>query len=207
MNDFNPFVQDLVQELEWEHDLSERATNYSKSEIRRMQKQLSSLLMLPMEADGILGSKTRAAMQAFEKNVAPLKYLNRIYKQNTHWIKRNVLDRFKHKKYTFQFEHMQPLCQFARLVRKRSVHGGSKDIVLVMGHTDRSGSSSFNQKLSENRAREVGRHFATAIQCSSSRFRHSFTLKSVGFGEKFPISRKNLDPQSRRVEMVFIKVS
>lgn len=78
----------------------------------------------------------------------------------------------------------------------------NKTNVLISGHTDSTGSDSYNQVLSEKRAVSVSRYF-TAKGLSASRF------QAVGYGETRPIADNN-SPQgkaaNRRVEIQIIPV-
>ncbi|WP_172327956.1 OmpA family protein [Mangrovicoccus sp. HB161399] len=65
----------------------------------------------------------------------------------------------------------------------------------VVGHTDASGSASYNEQLSQLRAAEVKRHLVNDCGIAPER------LEAVGVGEGFPL--ENLDPnadENRRVE-------
>ncbi len=65
----------------------------------------------------------------------------------------------------------------------------------VVGHTDASGSASYNEQLSQLRAAEVKRHLVNDCGIAPAR------LDAVGVGEGFPL--ENLDPnadENRRVE-------
>jgi len=78
----------------------------------------------------------------------------------------------------------------------------AKTQVQISGHTDSSGSDSYNQTLSEKRAVSVSRYF-TAKGLNPSRF------QALGFGESRPIA-DNSTPQgraaNRRVEIQIIPV-
>ncbi len=73
--------------------------------------------------------------------------------------------------------------------------------ILVIGHTDDSGDSSFNQNLSEQRARNVGKIFSNQGISQSN-------IYYLGAGEMNPIADNN-DPEgankNRRVEIVELK--
>ena len=73
--------------------------------------------------------------------------------------------------------------------------------ILIIGHTDDSGDSSFNQKLSEERARNVGQIFnAQGIKQTN--------IYYLGAGEMNPIADNNLVEganKNRRVEIVELK--
>jgi len=72
-----------------------------------------------------------------------------------------------------------------------------KTAVVVAGHTDSDGSESYNQNLSELRARTVSDYLARG-GVSSVR------LESVGFGELYPIASNTSaagKEQNRRVEI------
>ncbi|WP_108260690.1 OmpA family protein [Mangrovicoccus ximenensis] len=65
----------------------------------------------------------------------------------------------------------------------------------VVGHTDASGSASYNEQLSQLRAAEVKRHLVNDCGIAGDR------LEAVGVGEGFPL--EDLDPnadENRRVE-------
>lgn len=73
----------------------------------------------------------------------------------------------------------------------------SVDIALfrIVGHTDASGSASYNEKLSLLRAQEVKRHLVSECGIAETR------LEAVGVGEQFPLDQD--DPSAdanRRVE-------
>ena len=65
----------------------------------------------------------------------------------------------------------------------------------IVGHTDSSGSASYNERLSLLRAQEVKRHLVSDCGIADAR------LEAVGVGEQFPLDKA--DPRSdvnRRVE-------
>lgn len=73
--------------------------------------------------------------------------------------------------------------------------------VLVVGHTDSTGSSTSNMTLSENRAKAVSNYFINSKGLSSSRFTISW------FGEDQPIADNNtIDgrEKNRRVNIVIV---
>ena len=73
--------------------------------------------------------------------------------------------------------------------------------ILIIGHTDDSGDSSFNQKLSEERARNVGQIFSNQGIKQSN-------IYYLGAGEMNPIADNNLVEganKNRRVEIVELK--
>jgi len=73
--------------------------------------------------------------------------------------------------------------------------------ILIIGHTDDSGDSSFNQKLSEERAKNVGEIF-------SSQGIKQANIYYLGAGEMNPIADNNLVEganKNRRVEIVELK--
>lgn len=73
--------------------------------------------------------------------------------------------------------------------------------ILIIGHTDDSGDSSFNQKLSEERARNVGQIFSNQGIKQSN-------IYYLGAGEMNPIANNNISEganKNRRVEIVELK--
>lgn len=69
------------------------------------------------------------------------------------------------------------------------------DLFRIVGHTDASGSASYNETLSLLRAQEVKRHLVGDCGIAEGR------LEAVGVGEKFPLDKQ--DPRAdanRRVE-------
>lgn len=75
----------------------------------------------------------------------------------------------------------------------------SNDSILVEGHTDSVGTVMYNQKLSEQRARNV---VDELVKNGVSRSR----LKAKGFGESDPVATNRTEEgrlQNRRVELVF----
>ena len=69
------------------------------------------------------------------------------------------------------------------------------DVFRVVGHTDASGSASYNERLSLLRAQEVKRHLVSDCGIAETR------LEAVGVGEAFPLDKD--DPradENRRVE-------
>ena len=66
----------------------------------------------------------------------------------------------------------------------------------IVGHTDSSGSESYNQRLSQLRANEVKRYLTSDCGISETR------LKAVGYGEEFPDNEANpRAAENRRVEL------
>lgn len=65
----------------------------------------------------------------------------------------------------------------------------------IIGHTDSAGSDVYNQRLSELRAQEVGRHLMSSCGIPATR------LEMVGYGEAFPDNEADpRAPENRRVE-------
>ena len=76
-------------------------------------------------------------------------------------------------------------------------------LIDVYGHTDSTGSDSYNQTLSENRARAVADYL-------SSRGVSSQRLRSQGYGESRPVASNNSEDgrsANRRVEIKIVPVS
>lgn len=76
----------------------------------------------------------------------------------------------------------------------------NKTIIQIEGHTDSSGSDSYNQLLSERRAGSV-RDFLLNQGIESNRTR------AVGYGERYPISSNDTSAgreQNRRVELTLV---
>ena len=65
----------------------------------------------------------------------------------------------------------------------------------VVGHTDSSGSASYNERLSQLRAEEVKRFLVNDCGIADTR------LQAVGVGEEFPFNKDNTRAdENRRVE-------
>jgi OOP family OmpA-OmpF porin len=65
----------------------------------------------------------------------------------------------------------------------------------IVGHTDASGSDSYNEKLSLLRAEEVQRHMTTSCGIKAPR------MEAIGLGERFLFDPANPDADgNRRVE-------
>jgi outer membrane protein OmpA-like peptidoglycan-associated protein len=78
-----------------------------------------------------------------------------------------------------------------------------KTIVAVSGHTDSTGSSDYNQQLSEERARSVANYL-------KSRGIVDARFDIVGFGENYPIADNSTAEgrtQNRRVELTLIPIT
>ncbi len=78
-----------------------------------------------------------------------------------------------------------------------------KTLVEVMGHTDSTGSSDYNKRLSERRADAVSRYF-------QSRDIQALRLATYGYGEDYPVA-SNSDPAgrslNRRVEIALVPLT
>lgn len=73
------------------------------------------------------------------------------------------------------------------------------DVFRIVGHTDSSGTASYNERLSLLRAQEVKRHLVTECGIAETR------LEAIGVGESAPFDPN--DPRSdanRRVEFQFV---
>jgi len=82
----------------------------------------------------------------------------------------------------------------------QSIQQYPNTIVRIEGHTDSTGSSSYNQTLSENRAQSVGSYL-------SQRGVGSDRLQPVGFGQTRPIASNDTTEgraQNRRVEILLV---
>lgn len=78
-----------------------------------------------------------------------------------------------------------------------------KTIIAVSGHTDSTGASDYNQKLSEQRARSVA-NYLKSRDIVAERF------EIVGFGEDYPIADNSTPEgraQNRRVELTLIPIT
>ena len=78
-----------------------------------------------------------------------------------------------------------------------------KTIIAVSGHTDSTGASDYNQKLSEQRARSVA-NYLKSRNIIAERF------EIVGFGEDYPIADNSTPEgraQNRRVEQTLIPIT
>jgi outer membrane protein OmpA-like peptidoglycan-associated protein len=78
-----------------------------------------------------------------------------------------------------------------------------KTIIAVAGHTDSTGASDYNQKLSEQRARSVA-NYLKSRDIIAERF------EIVGFGEDYPIADNSTPEgraQNRRVELTLIPIT
>jgi outer membrane protein OmpA-like peptidoglycan-associated protein len=79
----------------------------------------------------------------------------------------------------------------------------NKTLIVVSGHTDSSGSNTFNQKLSERRARSVSTHLNTAGIIKDR-------IEIIGFGESQPIASNKTDAGkklNRRVEVTLLPIT
>jgi outer membrane protein OmpA-like peptidoglycan-associated protein len=78
-----------------------------------------------------------------------------------------------------------------------------KTIIVVAGHTDSAGSESYNQKLSEDRARSVASYLMNR-KITPARF------ETVGFGENNPIADNSTGQgraSNRRVELTLLPIT
>lgn len=78
-----------------------------------------------------------------------------------------------------------------------------KTIVVVAGHTDSAGSESYNQKLSEDRARSVASYLKNR-KITPARF------ETVGFGEHNPVADNSTEQGrslNRRVELTLVPIT
>lgn len=78
-----------------------------------------------------------------------------------------------------------------------------KTIVAVSGHTDSTGSDSYNQQLSERRADSVGSYL-------KSRQINAARVEAVGFGERHPVASNNTASgrqSNRRVELTLVPIT
>lgn len=79
----------------------------------------------------------------------------------------------------------------------------NKTTVVISGHTDSSGSNSYNQKLSEDRARSVANFFVNKKVVQAR-------LNVAGYGEKYPLAtNKTAQGRSfnRRVEITLLPIT
>jgi len=103
---------------------------------------------------------------------------------------------------TFQTNSAQIQPQFRRTLSDiaASIQQYPNTVVRVEGHTDSTGSASYNQDLSVNRAQSVASYLAQQ-GVSSSR------LQAVGYGESRPIATNSTPQgraQNRRVEILIL---
>ncbi|MCW9031888.1 MAG: OmpA family protein [Gammaproteobacteria bacterium] len=79
----------------------------------------------------------------------------------------------------------------------------NKTTVMVSGHTDSTGSNSYNQKLSEDRARAVADYLASNKVAQAR-------LDVAGYGEKYPIASNKTEQGrslNRRVEITLLPIT
>ncbi|MCW8901710.1 MAG: OmpA family protein [Gammaproteobacteria bacterium] len=79
----------------------------------------------------------------------------------------------------------------------------NKTTVMVSGHTDSTGSNSYNQKLSEDRARAVADYLANNKVAQAR-------LDVAGYGEKYPIASNKTEQGrslNRRVEITLLPIT
>ena len=79
----------------------------------------------------------------------------------------------------------------------------NKTLIVVSGHTDSSGSNTFNQKLSERRALSVSTHLNTGGIINDR-------IEIIGFGESQPIASNKTDAGkklNRRVEVTLLPIT
>lgn len=79
----------------------------------------------------------------------------------------------------------------------------NKTTVMVSGHTDSIGSDSYNQKLSENRARSVADYFVNKKVVPAR-------LDVAGYGEKYPVASNKTEQGrslNRRVEITLLPIT
>ena len=83
------------------------------------------------------------------------------------------------------------------------VHEYNKTLIEVMGHTDSTGSDSYNQALSERRARSVANYF-------QSRDVEPLRLGTYGHGENYPVASNDTKEGralNRRVELALVPIT
>jgi outer membrane protein OmpA-like peptidoglycan-associated protein len=78
-----------------------------------------------------------------------------------------------------------------------------KTAIRVAGHTDSTGSDSYNQTLSEERAQSVGRYLMSRNVASGR-------IQTVGYGERYPIASNETESgrqANRRVELELVPIT
>jgi outer membrane protein OmpA-like peptidoglycan-associated protein len=78
-----------------------------------------------------------------------------------------------------------------------------KTAIRVGGHTDSTGSDSYNQKLSEDRAESVGRYLVSRNVAPGR-------IQAVGYGEQYPIASNETEAgrqANRRVELELVPIT
>lgn len=99
--------------------------------------------------------------------------------------------------YSLRYESREDLNQVARILSRYPDTN-----ILVMGHTDSVGNKSYNQQLSESRAKTVADYLM-------NRNVESYRINWIGYGESAPVASNNTEAgrqRNRRVELD-IKVS
>ncbi|MFZ2297361.1 MAG: OmpA family protein, partial [Aquabacterium sp.] len=83
----------------------------------------------------------------------------------------------------FDEEQIRPEGQRALDTFTQSLQGTQYDTIQITGHTDRLGSSEYNQRLSERRAMAVKNYLVTVRGLEASR------ITATGLGETQPVTR------------------
>ncbi len=219
-------MRTILDEILLGTEISSESTEVitSTEDAKKIQRDLNELFGLQLVVDGNLGkvdsktSKSREAIRLFQElaglavtgkvddttrnklnTVLPL---NRaIGSQNRFFIFNFEVDKYEIKK-----EQRITICK-AKEKTFQLWNQKKIDTILFMGHTDKTGTTDHNQKLSENRATEIWSHWGTAIQCDD-RFELDKTevkIAKIGFGSDHLIPSTS-NSENRRVVLALIKM-
>ena len=195
----------------------------TKVEAMQLQRMLNQLFNMHLVADGKLGSKnakseTRFAIHIFQHfaglpltgiadqaTVKKLKLLLR--KQLPKRQRVFVFDKYPSEEFRIQKHHLPKLCRLKNYI-SRLQKANKIDTVFAVGHTDKTGRDSFNQKLGADRAVDLSRHLRTAWHCDPSKSRSAFDrlyFQRGSLGERHPIPNVP-SAKNRRTEFILLKL-
>lgn len=189
--------------------------------IRWVQSTLNSLMSAGLDVDGILGPRTRAAVQAFQRKSGlvqdgipgpltegALSAANATLRAAPVSAgvgpcslvgRPEVLDRFEFAKHALRPFHQEQIIRLARCILSTKAASRRTSPILVVGHTDPVGTDRDNFMLGQARAEEVRRQLVSTIERISPGASAGLTLKVESRGETQQIPGS--PERSRRVEV------
>ncbi|MCK0149279.1 OmpA family protein [Marivita sp. S6314] len=172
---------------------AQSAENMTAEEITKaFQKQKTrGLVLVPAGDESAASTGTTAATTTTETaNTTTVAAAGDTYEQVDKADQVNIKIKFDFDSATLRDDQKPQLATLCQVMKSVDVQ-----LFQIVGHTDSSGSASYNEKLSLLRAQEVKRHLVNDCGIAETR------LKAIGMGEAAPFNAN--DPRSdenRRVE-------
>jgi outer membrane protein OmpA-like peptidoglycan-associated protein len=175
--------------------------------IRWVQQALNKVMGLRLAVDGIMGNATRDAVRMFQKRYGL--GVDGIIGSKTHAAlqaasvtrhEKKVLNNFHFDNAQLKPEHHTAIEEIARKIVNSHRSSNPIRLVQIEGHTDPVGSQAYNLELGKRRAESAARHLRATIERMQPGLGQRITFRIKSWGESVPVPGGAV--QSRRVEIL-----